>query len=238
MEHPHLSLIIPTYNEEHRLGATLETVIAYFARQPYSSEIIVVDDGSRDGTRGVFDSIRAKHPGPALRFLANSENRGKGAVVRQGMLAAAGEYVVFSDADLSTPIEELEKLLAALEEVDVAFGSRALDRTLIRKHQPLFRDLLGRFINLLVQLWVLWGVKDSQCGFKGFTRQAAQEIFAEQRVTSFLFDVEILFMARKKGYRCREIAVVWENDEASTMVPNLRNLWITARDIFRIRFLH
>jgi glycosyltransferase involved in cell wall biosynthesis len=208
-----ISIIIPAYNEEKRLPATLAVVKAYIEATSWEfSEIVVVDDGSRDGTVEL-----ARKAG--VRVLQNPGNRGKGYSVRHGMLEARGDWVLFSDADLSTPIEELEKLWCAVqrEGAQGAFGSRDLDRSLVGVRQPLFRELGGRGFNLAMRLVTGLPFHDTQCGFKLFEGAAAREIFKRQRVERFGFDVEVLYIATHLGYRMLEIPVRW-NDVVGTKV--------------------
>jgi len=211
-----LSIIIPAYNEEKRLPATLTTVKAYLAATSWDfTEIVVVDDGSRDGTAPL-----AREAG--VRVLQNPGNRGKGYSVRHGMLKAQGDWLLFSDADLSTPIEEIEKLWRSVgnEHADSAIGSRDLDRSLIGVRQPLFREMGGRFFNLIIRIITGLPFHDTQCGFKLFEAKAAREIFRRQRVERFGFDVEVLYIAQHLGYRTLEIPVRW-NDVAGTKVKML-----------------
>lgn len=214
---PEISVIIPAYNEERRLGPTLARIGDYFAGQgktPASLEILVVDDGSTDGTaRAVRDSMRAM---PALRLLSNRKNRGKGYSVRRGILEARGCLALFTDADLSSPIEESEKLLAALRGgSDIAIGSRALDRSMISVHQSRSRELAGILFNRLVRLLTGLPFQDTQCGFKAFARERCRIIFEQQRIKGFGFDPEILYLARRHGLRTVEIPVRWAHDPAS-----------------------
>lgn len=210
-----LSIIIPAFNEENRLPKTLDAVIAYVQSRPYQAEIMVVDDGSSDRTVEIVNSYRQTNP--SLRLVSNGENRGKGYSVRHGMIEAAGEIALFSDADLSTPIEEADKLLAAIREqnFDAAIGSRAVDRSLIQVHQSAIREMAGIFFNRMVQ-WIL-GLRfsDTQCGFKAFRRERAHIIFEQQRIDRFGFDPEILFLAKRHGLRVAEIPVRWSHDAAT-----------------------
>lgn len=208
-----ISIVIPAYNEEKRLPATLAKVKEYLAATSWEfTEIVVVDDGSRDGTVEV-----ARKAG--VRVLQNPGNRGKGFSVRHGMLEAKGDWLLFSDADLSTPIEELEKLWTALESehAQAAIGSRDLDRSLIGVRQPLFREMGGRFFNLVIRMVTGLPFHDTQCGFKLFEGAAAREIFRRQLVERFGFDVEILFIGQHLGCRTLEVPVRW-NDVAGTKV--------------------
>jgi dolichyl-phosphate beta-glucosyltransferase len=210
-----LSIIIPAFNEESRLPKTLDSVIDYAQSRPCKTEIIVVDDGSTDQTAALANSYRQKYPG--LRCISNGGNRGKGFSVRHGMLEAVGEIALFSDADLSTPIEEADKLLAAIREqnFDAAIGSRAMDRSLIQVHQSSIREMAGIFFNRMVQ-WILdIQLSDTQCGFKAFRRERARSIFELQRIERFGFDPEILFLAKRNGLRVAEIPVHWSHDAAT-----------------------
>ena len=210
-----LSVVIPAYNEEGRLPKTLDSVIAYLQTRFYRAEIIVVDDGSADGTAGVVIAYQPKYSG--LRMVSNPGNRGKGFSVRHGMLEARGEIALFTDADLSTPIEEGDKLFAALKEqgFDAAIGSRAMDRSLIEVHQSVIREQAGIFFNYLVR-WIM-GIEfsDTQCGFKAFRRGRARIIFEQQRIGRFGFDPEILFLAKRHGLKVAEIPVRWSHDSAT-----------------------
>lgn len=208
-----ISIIIPAYNEEKRLPSTLRTIEAYLQSTSWEfAEVIVVDDGSRDATVELARKAGA-------RVLENPGNRGKGYSVRHGMLEAKGDWALFTDADLSSPIEELEKLWSAVqrEKAQAAIGSRDLDRSLIGVRQPLFREFGGRFFNLVIRIITGLRFHDTQCGFKLFERSAAREIFQRQRVERFGFDVEILFIAQGLGYRTLEVPVRW-NDVAGTKV--------------------
>jgi glycosyltransferase involved in cell wall biosynthesis len=242
MGDPWLSVVVPAYNEEERLPATLEAIASYLASQPFSWEILVVDDGSEDRTAEVACAAMARVPQISLLRL---EHRGKGFAVRQGMLKARGEIVLFTDADLSTPIGEIHKLLAALEEgADVAIGSRQVSGA--QRHlEPLHRHLMGRVFNYLVRVLAVPGIQDTQCGFKAFRCAAAQNIFSRlrlyaddapvvrgSRVTGF--DVEVLFLARKLGYTVAEVPVLWRHDRRSKVDP-LRDSYRMFLDVVRVR---
>jgi glycosyltransferase involved in cell wall biosynthesis len=219
-----ISIVIPAYNEEKRLPATLERVNCYLARGGWEfSEVLVVDDGSRDGTAAIAEDFATRQL--PIRVLRNPGNRGKGYSVRHGMLEAKGEWTLFSDADLSSPIEELETLWSAAQETGarVAIGSRALDRSLIGVHQPVLRESAGKLFNLAVRVITGLPFWDTQCGFKLFETGAAREIFRRQQLERFGFDVEVLFIARKLGYRVTEVPVRW-NDVAGTKVGTLSGL--------------
>jgi dolichyl-phosphate beta-glucosyltransferase len=227
-----LSIIVPAYNEEQRLPSTLDAIAQYLRSGDWEfSEIVVVNDGSRDGTAAV-----ARRAGG--RVLENPGNRGKGYSVRHGMLEAAGDWALFCDADLATPMEELEKLwrIAGNENAPVAVGSRALDRSLIGVHQPWRREALGRVFNCMVRAVTGLPFRDTQCGFKLFERAAAREIFSRQRLDGFGFDVEVLYIARRLGYRVLEVPVRW-NDVAGTTVSARRGMAAFA-DILKVRWYH
>ena len=220
---PELSIIIPAFNEEKRLGGTLARVREYFEAHPVAGgiEIIVVDDGSTDGTAKLAEEWSTRVPG--LRLLSNGRNRGKGYSVRNGMLDARGRIALFTDADLSSPIEESEKLLAAIRAGnEVAIGSRALDRSLIFVRQSRFREVAGIIFNGFVRLLTGLPFEDTQCGFKAFVREPSRVIFEQQRTERFGFDPEILFLAQRHGLRSIEVPVRWAHDPA-TKVHVLRD---------------
>ena len=215
---PRYSIIIPAYNESARVGATLERVLAYVAEQGWDAEVIAVDDGSRDNTSEIIRSYAQKNP--RLRLLQNPGNRGKGYSVRNGMLHALGEILLFSDADLSSPIEEAEKLLAAIADgADVAIGSRWLRSDLQTERQPLYRQLFGRVFNLMLRLTLGLKFKDTQCGFKAFTRRAAGIIFPLQQIERWGFDPELLYLAEKFGLKAVEVPVAWAHCEGTRISP-------------------
>jgi glycosyltransferase involved in cell wall biosynthesis len=212
------SIVIPAYNEGERLGATLEKVLAYVRAQAWTAEVIVVNDGSRDNTAELVRSFAAKDS--TVRLVENPGNRGKGYAVRNGMLSARGEVIVFSDADLSSPIEEMPKLLAALAAgADIAIGSRWLQAELQSQRQSLHRQLFGRIFNVLNRIILGLRFKDTQCGFKAFTRRAAQTILPLQRIERWGFDPEILFLARKFGFRVEEVPVRWGHSGDTRIHP-------------------
>jgi dolichyl-phosphate beta-glucosyltransferase len=229
----YLSIVIPAYNEAQRISHTLHQILAYLQQQPYSAEVIVVDDGSHDATARIVAPFCAQTP--PVYLLHNEPNRGKGFSVRQGFLHARGAYLLFSDADLSTPIEEVEKLLAALHEpYAIAVASRALPQSRVEVHQAWYRESMGRLFNLLVRTLVLPGVRDTQCGFKCFTRQAALDICQYMTVERFGFDVEMLYLARRLGYQVCEVPVVWRNSP-QTHVRILRDAARMLGDVCRMR---
>jgi glycosyltransferase involved in cell wall biosynthesis len=233
---PELSVIIPAYDEEKRLGATLARIRDYFAaRSPALAgmEMIVVDDGSSDATvRVAQDCARTM---PCLRVLSNGENRGKGFSVRQGMLHARGRVALFTDADLSSPIEECERLFAAIGAGnDIAVGSRALDRSLIAVHQSRFREFAGIIFNRLVRGITGLPIEDTQCGFKAFRLPACRVIFEQQRIAGFGFDPEILFLAKRRGLRIAEVPVRWSHHPATKVRVYLDSVRMFL-DLLRIR---
>lgn len=233
---PYLSIVIPAYNEETRLPGTLRTVLDYLERTyPGQFEILVVDDGSSDRTAALTEEI-ARQRGE-VRLLRNPGNRGKGYSVRHGMLEARGDWVLFTDADLSAPIEELEKLRAAVERerAAIAIGSRALDRSLIGVHQPWWREWAGRIFNGIMRVIVGLPFRDTQCGFKLFRRDAVETIFPRQRIERFGFDVEVLYLARKLGFRTVEVPVRWNHAEG-TRVSMLRDSLDMFLDLLRVRW--
>lgn len=214
------SIVIPAYNESTRLGTTLESVLNYVSQQGFDAEVIVINDGSRDNTAEIVRNFAAKNP--TLRLIENPGNRGKGYSVRNGMLNARGQVLIFSDADLSAPIEELPKLLHAIAAgADIAIGSRWLRANLQTQRQPLHRQLFGRIFNLLLRATLGLRFKDTQCGFKAFKRQAADAIFPLQRIERWGFDPEILFLARKCGFRVQEIPVAWGHSGETRINPVL-----------------
>jgi glycosyltransferase involved in cell wall biosynthesis len=211
-----ISIVIPAYNEQSRLPDTLRRVEEYLQRGDWNfHEILVVDDGSTDGT--VEAASEFANANPNIRLLRNPGNRGKGFSVRHGMLEARGDWRLFSDADLSTPIEELEKLWCAVAEGDseIAIGSRALDRSLIGVHQPGYRESMGRFFNKVMRAATGLKISDTQCGFKMFRRDVAEEVFSRQKLERFGFDAEVLYIASRRGYKIAEVPVRWNHVEGS-----------------------
>jgi dolichyl-phosphate beta-glucosyltransferase len=227
---PELSIVIPAFNEEQRLPRTLRTVTEYLEDRGEQYEIVVVDDGSTDRTVAAAQEAASAR----LTLLTNDVNRGKGYSVRRGMLAARGARRLMSDADLSTPIEELPRLLALLDDgYDIAIGSRALAGARIEVHQPRYREIVGRLFNRMARVLAVRGLADTQCGFKLFNGPAAVEVFQAARLDGFSFDVEALFIAQQRGFRIVETPVIWRND-AATRVTMLRG-WLAFLDLVRIR---
>ncbi|MBC8145987.1 MAG: glycosyltransferase family 2 protein [bacterium] len=228
-----LSLIIPAYNEADRIGASLEKTLEWAAAQSFAVEVLVVDDGSRDNTV----EVASRYAGEGIRVLAQPRNMGKGAAVRRGMLEAKGAYRIFTDADFSTPITEATRVLAELANCDVVIGSRAIDSSFIKEHQPWYRESMGKAFNLLVQLLAVPGIHDTQCGFKGFRARAAQELFSRTKIDGFGFDVEVLYLARRLSFGIKEIPVEWYNDPRSTLNPVADSLKMLG-ELLRVRRLH
>jgi dolichyl-phosphate beta-glucosyltransferase len=230
-----LSIVIPAYNEERRLPSTLDVVLAWLDATPYrDAEVLVVDDGSADGTAAVVE--RRAPEEPRLRLVRNPGNCGKGYAIRHGMLEAKGDWILFSDADLSAPIGELPKLLTAAQEqgAAIAIGSRALDRSLIGVHQSQWREMSGIVFNRLMRLITGLPFADTQCGFKLFRRDAARRVFPLQRLDGFSFDVEDLFVARTLGIPTIEVPVRWNNVEG-TKVGLMQGI-ASFLDLLRIRW--
>lgn len=234
---PELSIVIPAYNEEKRLPRALARLRDYFAAHGTALagyEILVVDDGSRDATPKIAQEWTRDLP--SLRLVSNGQNRGKGYSVRHGMLEARGRLALFTDADLSSPIEELEKLLAAIRAGNqVAIGSRALDRSLIETHQSALREVAGMIFNGFVRLFTGLPYHDTQCGFKIFVREPCRIVFEQQRIEGFGFDPEILFLAKRHGLRGAEVPVRWAHDPA-TKVHVVRDSLRMFGDLIYIRW--
>jgi glycosyltransferase involved in cell wall biosynthesis len=232
-----ISIVVPAYNEEKRLPSTLEALRAFVASHSFEFvEIVVVDDGSCDGTAELVRRYAGEHP--QFRLVQNPGNRGKGYAVRNGMMSAIGEWILYSDADLSAPIDQLERLWAAVQKqpAQVAIGSRAVDRTMVGVRQPLGRELAGRFFNLVMRLLTGLPFRDTQCGFKLFHRDAARVIFPRQQLDGFGFDVEDLYIAKVLGIKAIEVPVRWDNVEG-TKVSLLRGA-DSFLDLLRVRKFH
>jgi dolichyl-phosphate beta-glucosyltransferase len=246
-----LTLVLPAYNEEARLGSALDELFGYLHRRgheardgrpgseelPLAIEVLVVDDGSTDGTAAL---VRARPEFAAAELaLLRVPHGGKGAAVRAGMLAATGDLVIFTDADMATPPDEIVLLVEALATADAAYGSRIQpDGSDMRKSQPRWRRGVGKTFHLFASWWVVGPVDDTQCGFKGFHRDVARDVFARQKVTSIVFDVELIFLVRRRGYRHVVVPIRWADRRGSRMHPGVRLAIRVGWDLFRIPLLH
>jgi dolichyl-phosphate beta-glucosyltransferase len=215
----HLSIVIPAFQESERIGESLRKILAYIERENLDAQVIVVDDGSKDNTSEVARQACAEFPKLATNVIRYEENRGKGFAVKTGLLAASGEIALFSDADLSTPIEELPKLISQIEngEIDVAFGSRAIDRSLIGNHQPWRREQGGKVFNLIVRILTKLPFWDTQCGFKAFRMSKFRPLLDVMKIERFGFDVEFLYVANLAKLKLKEIPVVWNHCDGTTI---------------------
>lgn len=231
---PFLSVIVPAYNEEKRVAPTIVAIESYLASTGREWELLIVDDGSIDSTIAVAEATFADRE--RSRVVRSPRNRGKGAAVRRGMLASRGRYRLFADADNSTPIAQVEKLLRAMRQrgCDVAIASRAMRESRLEVRQPMHREFMGRVFNLVVQTIALPGIVDTQCGFKLFSERAAKAIFPHQKLDGFSFDVEILMRARREGFMIVEVPVHWI-DHASSRVSPLRDSFRVLRDTLWLR---
>ena len=230
----HLSVVIPAYNEEQRLPRTIEQVERYLHGRGSTYEVVIVDDGSTDGTRQVMDRAEARYE--TVRVETMPQNRGKGRALATGVAVARGEEILVTDADLSTPIEELEKLEAALQAgAGVAIASRAVKGSKVEISQPFYRVLMGKAFNLIVQVFLLPGIWDTQCGFKLFRADIAHDVFAHLSTDGFGYDPEVLYRAKKKGVRIVEVPVIWRNS-APTKVAPFSSSFDMFKHVLRIRF--
>jgi glycosyltransferase involved in cell wall biosynthesis len=251
MANPSLTLVLPAYNEAERIGPALDELFGYLDRRgavardgapgsanlPTSIDVLVVDDGSGDGTADIVRS-RPEAKDGRLSVLVVPHG-GKGAAVRAGMLAAAGDLVIFADADMATPPDQIPLLVTALSASEVALGSRIQpDGSDMRKSQPAYRRLLGKAFHLLASVWAVGPVKDTQCGFKGFTRAASQDLFSRQQTLSIVFDVELIFLARKRGYELSIVPIRWADKRGSRMRARPGLALRVAWDLFRIPLIH
>lgn len=229
-----LSIVIPAYNEETRIAGSLEKIYFYLEQQTYTCELIIVDDGSTDLTVQVVEDIlkRIEHG----TLIQNEVNRGKGYSVRQGVLHSHGEYVLFSDADLSTPIEEVEKLFWHLDQgYDIAVGSRGLQESDIQIRQSWYRENMGKIFNRIIRALMLTTFSDTQCGFKCFRGDVARKLFAQQKIDHFSFDVEVLYLATCHGYRVKEVPIQWFN-EPNSQVNAIYDSSKMFKDLLKIRY--
>lgn len=232
------SLVIPAYNEARRIEHCIRSVAPWAAARPggHDWEVILVDDGSTDDTAALARRFAAEE-GLALRVVSYGGNRGKGAAIRAGVLASTGDPILVSDTDLSTPLSEFAKLAERLPTHPVAIGSRAIEQALVRRKQPFYRQFMGRTFNRFVRLLTVQGIGDTQCGFKLFRGGLARELFRAARIDRFAYDVEILYVAQRRGVAIAEVPVVWINSPESKVAvvrDSLRMLW----DLFRIRWMH
>jgi dolichyl-phosphate beta-glucosyltransferase len=250
-----LTLVLPAYNESERIDPALDELFGYLRRRtdrardgapgaaalPEAIDVLVVDDGSSDDTAARVEArpeASGALPGIGLRVL-RVPHGGKGAAVRAGMLAAGGDLIIFADADMATPPDQIPLLASALADHDVVLGSRIQsDGSDMRATQPGYRRLLGKAFHVLASLWVVGPVQDTQCGFKGFTREAAQDLFGRQRITSIVFDVELIYLARRRGYRLAIVPIIWFDKRGSRMRARPALAVRVAWDLFRIPLIH
>jgi dolichyl-phosphate beta-glucosyltransferase len=229
-----LSVVIPSYNEEKRLAAGLRQALEYLGRRGLPYELLVVDDGSRDRTAELAETFA----GQGVRVLRHERNRGKGAAVRTGVLASRGDRVLLSDADFSTPIEELEKLERRLQDgTPLVIGSRGVADSQIEKRQPFYREMMGKTFNRLIRLFGVRGIRDTQCGFKLVRGDVGRSLCAELLIEGFAWDVELIWLARRRGYRVAEVGVLWINSPDSRVDP-IRSSFSMLRDVALMRFRH
>jgi dolichyl-phosphate beta-glucosyltransferase len=252
-----LTIILPAFNEEARLGPALDELFGYLGRHgargrdgapgaaalPADIRVLVVDDGSTDGTAALVrarpEAMAREGAGSPLLALLSTPHGGKGAAVRTGVMAADTDLVLFADADMATPPDQVPLLVAALADHDLALGSRIQsDGSDMRVSQPLYRRLLGRSFHALASTWAVGPVQDTQCGFKGFTRAAAHDLFARQEITSIVFDVEVIHLARRRGYRIAIVPIRWADKRGSRMHPGLGLAVRVAWDLIRARLIH
>ncbi|MDI6782531.1 MAG: glycosyltransferase family 2 protein [bacterium] len=233
----YLSVVIPAYNEANRIEKSIRRILEYLEQQDYTSELIIVDDGSSDDTPSITQAFCKKSN--RVKVIRYIPNRGKGYAVRTGMLGAKGKYRLFSDADLSTPIEELAHFLRIMEQQDyqIIIGSRGLTNSQILKHQPWFREKMGKIFNHFVQWLVFPGIKDTQCGFKLFRAEVIEPLFSKQTIDRFSFDVELLYLAQKVGFKIKEEPVRWVNSPATKVNP-ITDATQMFFDLLRIRWRH
>ena len=233
----HLSIIVPAYNEEKRLGETLGRINDYLINKDYDFEVIVVDDGSKDATVAVAEKSSLFKMGK-LNILKNVSNTGKGFSVRRGILNSKGDFILFSDADLSTPIQELDKLASCIQNgFDFVIGSRSLGDSDVKVRQPWLRERMGKVFNYLVKILLVPGFSDTQCGFKLLRREAAQKIASLSKIDGFCFDVEMLYLAKKLNYQVKEVGVIWLNSVQSK-VKVLGSSFDMFKDLLRIKAMH
>lgn len=232
-----LSIVIPAYNEEKRIKQTIIQIEDFLNRKHYEYEIIVVNDGSSDETLNLVKENAARNN--RIKILYGEINHGKGYSVKQGVMYAEGNYIYFTDADLSTPIEEIDKFISEIENtsLDVIIGSRSIKGSRVVIHQPIYRELLGKLFSIFVRIWCVSGFIDTQCGAKLFRKDVAKRIFSELKINEFAFDVEILYLSKLYGYKVKEIPIVWMNSR-DTKVHAIYDGLRMVLDVIRIRYLH
>ena len=234
IEAPELSIVVPCYNEEERLPRTIEQIERYFAGKPISYELILVDDGSTDGTRQIQEAAAERNP--SVRVEALPRNRGKGRALAEGVAVSTGAQILVTDADLSTPIEEIEKLRVALRGgAGVAIGSRSVRGSRVEISQPAYRVLMGKVFNLLVQAVLLPGIWDTQCGFKLFRADVAHEVFAGLTTDGFGYDPEVLYLAKRRGVKIAEVPIVWRNSAPTKVMP-IKSSFDMFKHVVKVRF--
>ncbi len=233
MNPPHLSIVVPAYNEQDRIVSSLQRIADFYKGQTYPWDVTIVSDGSTDKTNQIVNEFTSGRPGFSL--VEYSPNRGKGYAVRHGMRLAKGDLVLFMDADLATPLEETDKLLKHMADgAEVAIGSRPMRESNLEKHQPMWREALGRIANKLVQALAIKGISDTQCGFKMFTKKANADIFSRCKMDGFSFDFEALMIARDLGYRIDEVPIRWSHQDGSKVVF-WRDYPRSLRDLMKLR---
>ncbi len=230
---PELSVVIPAFNEARRIAPSLEAILCYLSERGTSHEVLLADDGSVDDTAGAAEAFRDR----GVRVLRSSANLGKGDATRRGVLASSGDRVLLTDADLSTPITDLDRLEAWLDDAAVVVGSRAVADSKVLEHQPLYRELMGKTFNKLIRLAGIGGINDTQCGFKLLDGAAARRIFAEMVTPGFAYDVELVWLARKLGFEVAEVGVTWVNSP-DTRVRALTDPPRMLLEIARFRWRH
>jgi len=232
MQKPFLSIVIPAYNEQKRITPTLKQIHSYLHSSPYEYEVLIVSDGSTDRTAEVVNETTSMWQN--FHLIDNKKNNGKGYVVRQGMLEARGEWRLFMDADGATPIEMIERMMKYVQNYEVIIGSRYIEKGLIQEKQSVSRIFISRAGNLFIQAMILPGIKDTQCGFKMFSKKATEAIFPLQRFERWSFDLELLVIARKQGYKIVEVPVVWHNVAGSKVKPSAA--FRVLKDVFKIKW--
>jgi dolichyl-phosphate beta-glucosyltransferase len=233
MEEKDLTVVIPAYNEEKRIGKTINAIEEYLSKKDFNFEIVVVNDGSYDLTSNIVKELSLKYKN--IKLIENEVNRGKGYSVKCGMLNSCGRYVLFIDADMSTPISEIENILKFFKlDFDIIIGSRRMRGSKVKICQPPFRRFLGWLFHIIRRIFYLYSIKDTQCGFKCFKKEVIKPIFTRETIDGFVFDVEVLFIAKKLGYKIKEVPVVWIDDIRSTLIPH-KHLKEVIRDLIKIR---